>query len=198
MDTLVVPGDFNKLRDRAYQIASEHGWHEERLSNEHFLCLVISELMEMIEADRLRICADRRHFDEALRFVNLGSEEQRFVFAFQRCIKDTVEDELADVCIRLFDLAGLNNVDLSMAEATAIHQINSRKQFIPASTLTEFVFGICRLITSPSTSIDWIINPVLCELFETANRMNIDLMWHIQQKMRYNAEREYKHGGKQY
>lgn len=29
-----------------------HGWHEENLSDEHFLCLVISELMEAVEADR--------------------------------------------------------------------------------------------------------------------------------------------------
>lgn len=29
--------DLNKLRDKAYQCAVEHGWHEEKLSNEHFL-----------------------------------------------------------------------------------------------------------------------------------------------------------------
>lgn len=38
--------DLNELRDKAYQCAVVHGWHEEDLSNEHFLCLVISELME--------------------------------------------------------------------------------------------------------------------------------------------------------
>ena len=44
--------NLNKLRDKAYQCAVAHGWHEENLSNEHFLCLVISELMEAVEADR--------------------------------------------------------------------------------------------------------------------------------------------------
>lgn len=38
--------NLNKLRDKAYQCAVAHGWHEENLSDEHFLCLVISELME--------------------------------------------------------------------------------------------------------------------------------------------------------
>ena len=42
----------NNLRDKAYQCAVAHGWHEENLSDEHFLCLVISELMEAVEADR--------------------------------------------------------------------------------------------------------------------------------------------------
>ena len=44
--------DLTALRDRAYKTACEKGWHETELSNEHFLCLVISELMEAVEADR--------------------------------------------------------------------------------------------------------------------------------------------------
>ena len=30
--------NLNKLRDKAYQCAVAHGWHEENLSDEHFLC----------------------------------------------------------------------------------------------------------------------------------------------------------------
>ena len=44
--------NLNELRDKAYRNAVAHGWHEENLSDEHFLCLVISELMEAVEADR--------------------------------------------------------------------------------------------------------------------------------------------------
>lgn len=29
--------NLNKLRDKAYQCAVAHGWHEENLSDEHFL-----------------------------------------------------------------------------------------------------------------------------------------------------------------
>ena len=29
--------NLNKLRDKAYQCAVTHGWHEENLSDEHFL-----------------------------------------------------------------------------------------------------------------------------------------------------------------
>lgn len=38
--------NLNELRDKAYQCAVEHGWHDEDLSDEHFLCLGISELIE--------------------------------------------------------------------------------------------------------------------------------------------------------
>lgn len=51
--------NLNNLRDSAYKNAVAHGWHEENLSNEHFLCLVISELMEAVQADRKK----KRHPD---------------------------------------------------------------------------------------------------------------------------------------
>lgn len=44
--------NLNKWRDRAYKTACEHGFHDKELSKEHRLCLVISELMEAVEADR--------------------------------------------------------------------------------------------------------------------------------------------------
>lgn len=44
--------NLNELRDRAYKNAVAHGWHGEDKSHCHWLCLVISELMEAVEADR--------------------------------------------------------------------------------------------------------------------------------------------------
>ena len=44
--------NLNELRDKAYKIACEHGFHNQELSNEHLLCFIISELMEAVEADR--------------------------------------------------------------------------------------------------------------------------------------------------
>ena len=44
--------NLNELRDKTYKIACEHGFHDTELSNKHFLCLIISELMEAVEADR--------------------------------------------------------------------------------------------------------------------------------------------------
>ena len=58
--------DLNELRDKAYQCAVEHGWHEEKLSNEHFLCLVISELMEAVEADRKDNHANKEYYENRI------------------------------------------------------------------------------------------------------------------------------------
>ena len=56
--------NLNELRDRAYKTACNHGFHDEELSNEHCLCLVISELMEAVEADRNNKYADRKSFKD--------------------------------------------------------------------------------------------------------------------------------------
>lgn len=48
----VMEKDLNKLAAEAHANAVEKGFWEGKPSNEHFLCLVISELMEAVEADR--------------------------------------------------------------------------------------------------------------------------------------------------
>lgn len=105
--------NLNKLRDEAYQNAVEHGWHDKDLNTEHFLCLVISELMEAVQAERKGKRSDVAKFNEWQGNNIPFSEEtrvRRFQEDFEAYIKDSVEDELSDVCIRMLDLAGLLGV----------------------------------------------------------------------------------------
>lgn len=44
--------NWNELKDKAHSNAVKHGFWEGKPSDKHFLCLVISELMEAVEADR--------------------------------------------------------------------------------------------------------------------------------------------------
>lgn len=109
--------NLNSLRDKAYQCAVAHGWHEENLSDEHFLCLVISELMEAVEADRKGIHADIEAFNKY--YNRIDFEEN-----FERQIKGSVEEELADACIRLLDLAGLRKANLSITGEPTIRDVS--------------------------------------------------------------------------
>lgn len=56
--------NLNELRDKAYRIAYDHGFHDKELSNEHCLMLVITELSEAVEADRKDKYADIGMFKE--------------------------------------------------------------------------------------------------------------------------------------
>lgn len=188
--------DLNQLRDKAYQCAVVHGWHDEDLSDEHFLCLVISELMEAVEADRIGKYANRNNFEYYMKQRKRDDEE--FMYVFKCDIKDTVEDELADACIRLLDLAGLRNVDLG--EVT-LDELKCSEGFFDW-TFTESIYSIVSDMTNQgyieTHSFESHLRVSLMVVMSFCVKKNIDILWHIEQKIKYNELRPYKHGGKTY
>lgn len=187
--------DLNSLRDRAYKTACDHGFHDEELSNEHCLCLVISELMEAVEADRRGKQSDVSKFKEWQGSSIPLTEEtrlRRFKEDFETYIKDTVEDELADACIRLLDLAGLRGIDLSDTNEIADELVSLKSGF----RFTEVCFGFIFLLTNDVEGLGKRICFTLAGLIKYCQFSGIDLIWHINQKMRYNELRENKHGKK--
>ncbi|WP_455674814.1 hypothetical protein [Phocaeicola sp.] len=193
--------DLNQLRDRAYKTACEHGFHDEELSNEHLLCLVISELMEAVEADRNgrlgRKCKSCFEI-EYNRYPALVEESKRFECAFEKCVKDTVPDELADAVIRLLDLYGLRKIDLD-EEAFDNETVQSYAKTYQDKSFTESVYYIVGQLSSGRYSIKQsVVLPemLLLDIFGFAKHLGIDLFWHIEQKMRYNETRPIKHGKK--
>ena len=192
--------DLNVLRDRAYKTACEHGFHEQELSNEHCLCLVISELMEAMEADR-----KRKYFKGKIMFerdFNLYSalveENVRYRNAFEKHIKDTVGDELADSVIRLLDLAGLRGISLELANGDIDDCIEDMAEACKDETFTESIYSISTLPVRYDGIFDFptAVNDMILSIFGLAKYLDIDLLWHIEQKMKYNELREKMHGKK--
>ena len=179
----------NALRDECYKIACEHGFHDEKLSERHFLCLVISELMEAVEADRKGRHADLASFNEA---INGFACE----VAFDGFIKDTVEDEMADAAIRILDLAGTTGDDIGEGFEDVCKRAKEADNFLEdefyrRERFTESIYMIVDDIITAGCDI------AMFDLFLLANVMGFDLMEHIRLKMNYNRTRE-RHHGKRY
>ena len=178
--------NWNELRDRAYQCAVNHGWHEEKHSCYHYMMLFVSELGEVVNADRIGKHADITKF-------NLTNEPHCFKESFETFIKDTVEDELADAVMRLLDLAKEFGYDIDNSYFTKEHY-DEISVILENHSFTEILFCIVVSLSDSRTNL----SDTLYYLWGIAYHLSIDLPWFIEQKMKYNELRPYKHGNKKY
>lgn len=181
--------DFNALRDRAYKCACEHGFHDTGLSNEHLLYLVISELMGAVEADRKGYKTNIEQFN-----CGISYPKNDFKQVYDYCIKGAVAEELADSVIRLLDLAG--SLDISLEDIYDFMKEPEYKDLdddLKEMSFTERMFFLTSILTE-DRDIAEVIKASIVIIFLNADLLYIDLLWHIEQKMRYNELRENKHG----
>ena len=181
--------NLNELRDRAYKTACEHGFHDKELSNEHFFCLIISRLGKAVEADRKGKRADRESFKSSYENEE-PHDDANFKYCFEKYIKDTLPDELSEAVIRLLDLAGLRGISLESAS----NDINSEYMDDIACMYSQLSFteAIYSIFIKPIVDYNYlptIVNEMIFLIFAFAKHLDIDLLWHIEQKQRYNELR---------
>ena len=176
--------ELNALKERAYKTAVAHGFHEEEKPDAYWLGLVMSEMGEAINADQRGLQADAVLFNDDL-------AKMPFKDSFEAHIKDTVEDEIADIVILLLDFAGMKGYELSTDEYLNSFILSGLKELktsgLPGLLLI-FIYAlfynsrfhdleecVCRTIRIISDCFDKMIGGSDC-----------DLWWFVEQKMRYN------------
>ena len=172
----------------AFKIATEHGWHEERLPDINYVGLAITEVSEAVNADRkdkyTKLCP-----------YDLSKEEELDDVAFQafyeKELKDTVESELADAVIRLLDYAYLKWGDQMdwIRRADKVHLPDAKASFIETFTF------LVQQVIGPDM---WQVVDAVQFIYEWADILEFDLDNHIEWKCRFNSLRPYKHGNKKY
>ena len=185
----------NEYVKRAYETACRHGFHDKERPIEHWLMLIITEVAEMVEADRKGKHAQVAMFKrESVTPQPDENRQKHWRFCFETFIKDTVEDEMADVCIRLFDLAGLKGWKIEVGHSDELEE--RCFGFFRCRTCTESAWELCRQLT-PLYSFQKIDAEVVLYYIECWSKfLGIDLEWHINQKLEYNEHRAKMHGKK--
>lgn len=182
----------SEIVSQSYRIACQHGFHEEYHSPAHYMMLVLSEIGEMVEADR-----KNRRFDMGLYRNGFDSD----VALFKRYIKDTFEDEMADVVIRLCDFCGSLNV-LPYMNDVMVDMSDEFKDYWGDKSVCEQCFTLSSMAVdiaaascdADDTELCHRLGSTLSFVFEMARFHGIDLLWHIDAKMCYNESRPNKHG----
>ncbi len=173
--------NYNQLSQEAHENAVKHGFWQTKMSNQHCLMLVLTEIAEMVEADRKGIDADVEAFEKY---------ESRIAFDenFERHIKNTLEDEMADIAIRLFDLAGSIGIDF---DTMSPYYIGHNFRWF---SFTESAYCLAKGLCQDDKGIDRRILFGLNYVLSWAQELHIELEFFVTQKMRYNAMRPYKNG----
>ena len=112
-------------------------------------------------------------------------------------IKDTLEDEIADIVIRLLDFAGMKDYNLVITEIASIALGMIRKSFTEYS-LPGILFRLNGSLCKNNTEIAICaaIN-FISDSFGVMTGSDKDLWWFVERKMKYNELRP-KLNGKKY
>ena len=181
---MITTEKLTELRNRAYRAACDKGFHDEQKPDAVYKMLIITEIAEAVQADRKGLYADKDKFDYAVDRGAYDCEE-----AYEMYIKGSVEEELADIIIRMLDYCGLKQINMQPLES----KLTKEKLPVGMQNFCDDMFYFCVLIIDwpdkymPNT-IAFLIN--YCESFD------IDILWFVEMKMRYNESRPRMHNRK--
>lgn len=185
----------NALKDKAHKTAVEHGFYEEVKPDAFYLGLVMSEAGEAINADRKGRHADTNRFEEVMVKRCISPR-----VAFEENIKDSVEDEIADIVIRLLDFAGLKGYKV-IVDASTLSSAQASLERFEDLLLPGLLFQLMGALsdTFDVGLVEGCI-PCLIGIFEGCfgkmTGSDKDLWWFVEQKMRYNDLRQRLNGKK--
>ncbi len=157
------------------------------------LMLIVSELGEALEAHRSGKFADWKAFKKFL--ADEYSEVRNYWY--EVFIKNTFEDEIADVFIRLFDLCAYLEIDTN--EEFFLYGYETIRDITEntANELLEIVEDIISIKKETddlkSAAIKSMIGFSLARLNCFCTTHNIPIEKHIRAKMAYNRTRPHKH-----
>ena len=117
--------NINEICKIQHEAAKQKGFYDNPRELGTLLMLIVSELGEALEADRCGRWADVAAFRSEI------ADQERLadrVESFRAYVKDTLEDEIADVFIRLFDLCGYMGIDIDEHIAMKMWYNSTRPQ----------------------------------------------------------------------
>jgi NTP pyrophosphatase (non-canonical NTP hydrolase) len=195
-----------ELITKCHQLAKDKGfWDKERNMQEAF-ALILSELYEAFQAHRKGRFAELKdgYFNAVnsrnAALVRIGKDKiDFFAHDFETHIKDTFEDELADVLIRIFDFCGGFEIDLT--EYLKDYPIEKCLFLITLKATNNIGEKILNISYFASDSYFSLNKSLAClniyrSVVFLCQELNIDIETHIELKLAYNATREKLHGKK--
>lgn len=172
--------ELKQLAKQIHENAKAKGFYDrsnEKLFEAHQVYEIVKEISEFHEAYK-----KGRSTPSDIYLQDYAEEYGKDTNAFEVLVKDTYQDELADIVIRSLDyLEYKGDIDY-------LHDFKIVKRDINDYLIS----AICADLTSSTLNFE--INDVVIGIKYLSNLLNVDLLWHIKAKMAYNVTREKLHG----
>lgn len=195
-NVILTFSELNKLKSVIYATEVAHGFHDEKHTVDHELGMVLSEIGEAIDADRNPNAPvpTQNTIDEALELADESDEQHvAFIVYFKEHIKGSVVEELADVAIRLLDLAG--DMDVEFDEQSNLEEPILTKDATLPDQLFGFSLGLGSLTFDFADGVEFA--DALQDITGIAkDYTHLDLWQVVRLKMLYNDMRPRLNGKK--
>lgn len=179
------------LQKEIHQTNVEKGfWPADVVRNRgEMVVLMITELSEAVEAHR----EGKRVSETSFWLEKADTHPDEFLNAFRATVKDTVEDEFADTVIRILDYCYGWKIPLSLMEMKFTIKENFGENII---VLIENILRAYRTDVPRMLQVQGSWSVALQNIISFCQQSNIDILQHVQWKLKYNKTREFKHGKK--
>lgn len=180
---MITTEKLTELRDRAYRAACDKGFHDDQKPDEVYKMLIITEIAEAVQADRKGLHADKNKFDYAVGRGAYDCEE-----AYEMYIKGCLEEELADIIIRMLDYCGLK--EIGFGDGVEYNDCTFNRFDFLDKSFPEVMFGFCKRAVASFFDMGFLLRII----FYYCESLDIDILWFVEMKMWYNETRERMHG----
>lgn len=195
--------NINELIELNHAHCKKNGWWDEPRNTGELLMCIVSECGEALEAHRSEKRFDKLKYDLFMTSIStdlvtgeyLAPLPEKEKAVFESCIKDTFEDELADIVLRIADLCGHLQVEMDPEPKPWTMEYFQPKNIGELLLLvTSSIVDHYRLNRDKEKVNANSLRQAMGLPFLIAQLEGIDLWRHIELKMKYNLTRGHKHG----
>lgn len=213
---------FNFIASEQHEINADNRakgfWDQERNEREA-LALIVCEMAEAIEQHRLgNLVSPDKVLDTWRSYESDGDE--KYILTYRNNIKESTEEELADVLIRMADLCGFNWIvfPFTLTEPAAATKVpykvystfsHHHTTFVPNNegkvNFAEIMMRAIEHISVASRVLDTRKSQAVNDIYDAAwviayaaeqiGCLSV-MQQHVKMKLRYNKSRAYLHGKK--